>query len=208
MESIDSFRFERHGFEFIAKLYEDDNNDAPWERDDGHGPVRTTRCFHGRPGKRAGEVVLFSERGYYVIYDAKEATALARRDGWGIQPEKRDELRQRYRQTGNVTKRSDAALAVFEDERFLRGWLNNDWYYVGVAVQMTGSDDDRYQYAVWGVESDCEDYIRELADELADESLRGKRLLPEQRREDWLAALKEARERRYWAQRDVVTAEA
>lgn len=69
---------ERNGLRFVATLYHD-GSDAPWERDDGHGPVSdwTTR------DKAPGELELHSVSRSKLYYDFAEACRIARRDGWG-----------------------------------------------------------------------------------------------------------------------------
>jgi hypothetical protein len=136
------------GLKFRVHIEQDDTNDAPWEREDGHGPVR---CVRKRAeGKRPGERILHENYPDIWLYDWQEASKIAKRDGWG----------------GN-----DPVQADFD--RLLR-WLRSDWCYVGVCVEIIDADGDalteKYDHALWGIESDCEDYIGEVARELAEQA--------------------------------------
>lgn len=198
------------GHTFRVHIKQDDRNDPPWEQADGHGPMREVYNYYGRPEKRPGEVVLSSHRGNHWLYDRQAATAEAIRDGWGVNDAKAEELRRKYRMPNTHTKRGIATLAVLADMEFLAGWLNNDWTYVGVCVQLLDDDGnaitDEYDFALWGIESCAEDYIEEVAHDLALQCAQSEGITTEQRKDAWRTALREARERRYWAQRDVVTA--
>lgn len=156
MESLYSFTFTREGQAFKATVYADGDGDAPWDREDGHGPV--SGWVYGQP-KKPGELVLNTDRGSKRYYDFAEAMRIAKRDGWGCPnlPE-------------GLTPGQVAERAVRADFERLRAWCRDDWQYVGVSVTPEGLDDD-FSYALWGVESDSEDYIKEVANALAGEAL-------------------------------------
>lgn len=67
---------------FTLTIEHDELHCAPWENEDGHGPVSdwTTRA------KRPGELILSSARGRHCYYDFAEACRIACRDGWGFLP--------------------------------------------------------------------------------------------------------------------------
>lgn len=200
---LESFDFTHNGVQFVAEVFHDDTADAPWDREDGHGPVTdwTTR------DKAPGELILASDGRRRRYYDFAEACRIARRDGWGFLPGRLqvDPLRQlsgpdtwhaqvkprNYRERGcekfvaispdvnqairdvyaqvraSMTRREYAAGAARADFERLRAWCLDEWHYVGVRVSLlnaTGGSE-----ALWGIESDSEDYIREVARELADE---------------------------------------
>ena len=76
------------GFTFVARIESDEDNPAPWQNEDGHGPVSEWRSSGGvghyaRPCKAPGERVLHSDGIKALFYDFAEACAIARRDGWG-----------------------------------------------------------------------------------------------------------------------------
>ena len=77
---------------------------------------------------------------------------------------------QQHRAT--MTPRQYAAQAAMRDFDRLRRWCNDDWCYVGVIVApicpCCGEPDEGRAESLWGIESDCEDYIRDVADDLAD----------------------------------------
>jgi hypothetical protein len=132
------------GLRFRVHIEQDDDHEAPWECEDGHGPVRHVRS---RDDKRAGERIMPSHTDGYWLYDWQEASKLAKRDGWGG---------------------DDPVQADFDR---LRGWLNGDWQYIGVCVALIDEHDrpitDKYEHALWGIESDCDSYLKEVALELA-----------------------------------------
>lgn len=157
---FDGDTFERNGRTFSVTHPYDDSGDAPWERDDGHGPVTnwTTR------EKRPGEWLLGADRSHRRYYDAQEATQIARRDGWGLAP---DDLAAFEKQEGRkATRRMIAAEAVRRDYEHLRRWCNDQWQYVGVVVKHPDSGESE---SLWGIESDAYDYLAETAHDLADQ---------------------------------------
>ena len=129
------------GGEFYSVTVEYDNTiRIPWEWSDCHGPVSewTTR------NKRPGEMILCEDRRMRRYYDFSKAVKIARTQ-WGAE---------------NRKKAADAAMADF---KYLHGWCNDKWHYVVIGVK----DDDGNADYIGGVESYCEDYIEELAKEIA-----------------------------------------
>jgi hypothetical protein len=145
------------GFMLAARIEYDDCGDTPWERGDGHGPVSewTSR------GKRPGEWVLCQDRGSRRYYDAQAAVRQAKEEGWDAPP------------YGVGTTGERATRAVKADFERLRAWCNDEWSYVGVVVSVSrnGVVLDEHAASLWGIESDAGDYLREVANELADEAL-------------------------------------
>ena len=165
MTSSDTFDFTHDGRDFRASIYPDENSGAPWTDECGHGPVRRIRS---RDEKRPGEVILGDgpdRRTYGFAYDVQAAQRIALRDGWCFEGA----------DLAVMTKRQIAAEAVQRDIKRLEGWARGDWFYVGVAVQALDDEGEPeggpYDHAVWGIESDCRDYLREVAQELAGEVL-------------------------------------
>lgn len=157
-DSIRAFLFARDGKNFVARIYVDDIADAPWERAEGHGPVRTVRARGVQSAnKRPGERVLHSNGHTVWLYDWKAACETAKHDGWNAAPH---------------DARNRVGRAVAEDFDFLRGWLRGDWQYVGVVTcagdgSFSQDDTDFYSNACWGIESTAEEYLREVAAEQA-----------------------------------------
>lgn len=76
--------FTYEGQSFRVTVEHDADHDAPWDNEDGHGPVSewTTR------DKAPGELVLCEDGRSKRYYDFAEACRIARRDGWGFMPHK------------------------------------------------------------------------------------------------------------------------
>jgi hypothetical protein len=145
---------ERDGFRFSVVFEDDHDQTPPWDDEDGHGPIRKSIYRHSdqvnkRPGERPMNRPNRHEHQFY--YDWQAAMKLARTD-WGF------------------TTRKDAAKAVQQDFDRMCRWLNQDWGYIGIVVQMIDEDDNQLtgEASVWHVESDG-DYKHEVANELADE---------------------------------------
>jgi hypothetical protein len=148
---------EREGFELRAKIAPDDHSDAPWDAEDGHGPVTdwTNRA------KAPGELVLSEDRGSFRYYDFAEACRIAQRDGWNAEP---------YKVPGETPKQR-AAKAATADYNRLRGWCNDSWRYVGVVVSAYRNGVKLATESLWGIESDAGEYLSEVAEDLAAEAL-------------------------------------
>lgn len=143
----DGDTFSRDGKQFRVTFPYDDCHGAPWDESDMHGPVTEWT----RREKAPGELILSSDRGSRRYYDFQAACKIAR-DVWGF------------------TSREDAAKAARADYERLRRWCNDQWHFVIVRVDLLDDDGDALDYAtIGGVESDCGDYLAELAGELAGE---------------------------------------
>lgn len=162
----------------------DENAEMPWEMSDGHGPVRysakphTEQQSNKHPGERPLNQPTRNERQYY--YNWAEACKLARVDGWHCEP---------YDAPNRIQR------AVQADFDYLRAYLRGDWQYIGVIIT---DKDGKHIDSMWGIES-FNDHHKEHAREMIADIFEQKRL-------EWRAALHEARERKYWATRDVLTA--
>lgn len=149
---------EHNGREYAVTIERDDCIGAPWDEHDGHGEVSewTTRA------KMPGEMVLCEDRGSRRFYDFAGACQIARRDGWDAKP---------YN-TGQETKRQQAAKAAMADFERLRGWCNDEWSWVYVTVtakcDCCGDFTGRSE-TLGGIESDCGDYLDDIVRELAEE---------------------------------------
>ena len=184
---------------FEVRFYYDGDQERPWEHSDCHGPVRQ---LHNRADKLPGERIMSSgERHSYVwAYDVQAATKLAKKDGWCLSDKCRAELVARLKR--EPTKGEIVAAAVASDFDFLNGWVNDEWHYMGVSVLPVDKhgdvdDDDEYTHALWGIESDS-DYWREVAAEQANEIINADK-------KAFVCRMREARERKYWASRGVMT---
>ena len=151
------------GFTLTFTSEYDTDLGAPWEEEDGHGPV--TDWVHRE--KRAGEILLCSDRGAKRFYDFAGAMAIAKRDGWGPSDEALAAL---TRKLGHApTKGQLAEAAVLADFHHLEGWASGRWRYVGVIVTLRNPEGEEVDSeSLWGVE-DSGDYYQEVAEELAEE---------------------------------------
>ena len=71
------------GNRYRVTIEADRDHGAPWDEEDGHGPVSDWT----RRDKRPGELTLDSDgHGSRHLYDFAEACRIARRDGWGFLP--------------------------------------------------------------------------------------------------------------------------
>jgi len=150
------------GFTITATIRHDPDMGAPWDEHDGHGPV----CDGTKDPKLPGQLVLSREGGGYApprfrYYDFAEACRIARRDGWDSAP---------YN-TGQETKRQQAAKAARADFERLRAWCNDQWHWCGVVVTVSKEGIELGSASLWGIESDAGDYLTEVANELLDEAM-------------------------------------
>ena len=152
------YDIEKDGEKFRVEYIVDEHMGPPWDEFDVHGPVRTQpKIRYSHAKKRPGEVILSNKGDYAVIYDREEALKIARRDGW--RPHKPIE----------GTKRQIAAKAVEDDMAYLRGWVNDDWHWTGVQVFPLTKDGDELRSkaeSLWGIESNAEEYLKEVAFDL------------------------------------------
>jgi len=154
----------------------DDDHGAPWEENDGHGPVSEWTARDKRPGER----VLSADRHVKRFYDFAAAVEIAKRDGWDAPPYK----------TG--TKGEQAARAVESDFQFLKSWCDDEWFYAVVSVTLHDVDGEEIATdCLGGVESKG-DYWRECAADMLNELIAQHGA--------------ETVERAYWEARDTVTA--
>lgn len=150
---------------FKVEIEHDTDHGAPWEEEDGHGPVTGWECRdHYKGGKRPGELILNSDgRGNFRFYDFAEACRIALADGWDAAPHN----------DGSETKRQQAAKAARADYENLRAWCNDEWQYVGVIVTLLDDNGEETEISdsLWCIENSDESYTREqvrlIADELA-----------------------------------------
>lgn len=176
---------EHQGYGVRARVAHD-NTDTPWDLCDGHGPVSDWRPIDS---KRPGERVLCTDRRSARFYDVAEATRIARREGWGT------------RGDDGMKPGARAAAAVEADFQYLRGWCNDEWSYLCVAVEVSRNGKVVAEDSCCGIES-LNDYWREWAAEQAQRAIDAD---IKARKAAKVAAARETRERRYWAARDVLT---
>lgn len=153
-----------NGVCYVATIHDDNDTGAPWENEDGHGPVSDWRYTST---KQAGEWVLSRDGDRARFYHFAEACRIARLDQWGLSPEDSAALGSRLRRA--PTRREIAAEAVRLDFERLKAWCADGWSYVGVTVRAWDGYNaltPEYEFALWGVESDCGDHLQEEANGL------------------------------------------
>jgi hypothetical protein len=151
---------ELNGRTYTVTTEYDDCMGAPWEEHDGLGIVSdwVTRDKH------AGEWILSSDHNSKRFYDYAGTMKKARAECWGLGPDRIAALTER---TGRVpTKGEIVAEAVRFDFEYLRGWCDNSWYWVFVAV--TGPDGERETVGGFDSEDDAghAEYAADLAAQL------------------------------------------
>jgi hypothetical protein len=152
--------FEHEGYEVEIKCPHDECSGPPWENSDGHGPVSGWESRN----KGAGERVLNSDRGSHRFYDFAEATKIAKRDGWGVCPDKQAALERGLGR--KPTRKEVIAAAVESDFEFLHGWCNDRWHYINVCVTVSKDGREVGTDCLGGVE-DLGTYWRDCAADMA-----------------------------------------
>ena len=121
---MDGLTFAYLGLTFCLTTERDDDHGAPWEEEDGHGPVRelcragySQNGHYKNHGKRPGEWIFSSDDRHATIYayDAQAAMIEARRDGWGLSPENLQALRDK------IANRAALAAAYREQSSMPQG---------------------------------------------------------------------------------------
>jgi hypothetical protein len=154
----DTITCELDGFVASARIAHDEDAQAPWDREDGHGPVTDWV----RRGKNAGERVLSQDRGSFRYYNFAEAVKIAKRDRWGYEGA-----------TG--TPAQIAAEAAERDFKVLKAWCDDEWSYCGIVVSISREDVELGTASLWGIEYNYpgadNSYLTEVADELLPEAM-------------------------------------
>ncbi len=170
----------------------------PWVEYDGCGVIREVCSYYGRPDKKPGEVIIYSDGGNYFIYDFQATTKKAKSEGWGV-----SDL-----DTTGMSKKQITRESVLRNMEYCRKFLNGDLFYIGIkctVLDYDGSETEHedscwgFEYGYWGEDSEYADKEAEsMAENLA-------KRVKEERLNAWRKALHEAKERKYWASRDIET---
>ena len=190
---MDQFDFQHNGLNFRCIVNYDNDYGMPWDEQDGHGIIREARSVYGRPDKKPGERILHVDGCDYWIYDFQETLKIAKNEGWGSNKE-----------TPEMTKNQKAEAAVISDMEYCRDFLTGRRYWVFIEVYRINDNGQQIGESEFlgGIDSgyshEDDEYLKECAGELADGIYR-------QTLKEWRESLHEARERKYWATRDVAT---
>lgn len=150
-------------FDLTLTMEHDADHGAPWEEEDGHGPVSDWT----RRDKEPGELVLSEHRGSRRYYDFAEACRIARKEGWDAKP---------YNTDGRETAKQQAAKAARADFEHLRRWANDEWGYKVLCVTASKDGTELGTAYLGGVgydwsEPDADSYVLECADDMAPEAI-------------------------------------
>lgn len=150
---------------FRATIVRDTDASEPWKEHDGHGIIRKVSRFD-EGDKAPGERILYlgNSREYTFIYDWAQTMRIAKRDGWGCGTASHT----------HATPGERVACAVQADFDLLRGWITDQWCWVGVVVSIHYRDADGREQTIddhaeslWGIDSLNEnEYLRDVANEL------------------------------------------
>lgn len=181
---------EHDGFALSLSIEHDDTARQPWRDEDGHGPVTDWE----RRDKRPGELVLCHDHDSYLFYDFAEACRIALRDGWGFLPWdlKTEEIDGDWRAMAGPfvsgvhsdinaairevyaahratfpSARAYAAGAARADFDRLKAFCDDEWTYIGVVVTASRNGVELGRDSLWGIESDCEEFILDCASDVA-----------------------------------------
>ncbi|MCY4258775.1 MAG: hypothetical protein OXC91_00740 [Rhodobacteraceae bacterium] len=134
VEAFETFEVEQDDRRYVVELHYDTSAGAPWENQDFLGAVEVAGHREAHLGeevvlKSPGERFIAGSHHYPssgVLYDFAEAVAEAKK--W-VTPEEGE------------TKGQAAVRLANQDMDTIRGWLRDDWFYVGVVVKdMTDTD--------------------------------------------------------------------
>jgi len=195
-----------HGYCAKVELWYDECMREPWKEMDGCvvGIRTASTNYTGHISKSPNERILHKgDRNQWdYVYDFNASLAVALKDGWGCRAD-----------LEGMTKKQRAVKAVEENADWLRRWLNNEWHWIGCTVTLYRTIKGDGHFRVFDKEhevmtescggfEDEGDYWKEMACELIGDAVENDM---EERRQAWRQALAEAREERYWNQRDVIT---
>lgn len=163
IEAYDNTEIDYIGRELRIEHHFDCDSGAPWEVSDGHGDVSGWTLRSKRPGERVLHTNSRNSR-FKRYYDFQGAIKKARTEGWGLTPEALAALTRKLQ--SKPTKHQIYAEAVERDFRYLRGWCNAEWHWMGVVVTDIETGESE---SLWGIESSDEDYIRDVERQLCEQ---------------------------------------
>lgn len=148
---------ELNGRTYAVRVEFDDAMGAPWEEQDGHGIVSdwTTR------DKRAGELILATDRQAHRFYDVPATLDKASAEGWGLGDEQHATLTAKLGRAPTAREVKEEAVRL--DYEYLRAWCNDEWHWVYIVVTAPDGEFD----TLGGVASNDTDYIAECTQEMA-----------------------------------------
>lgn len=168
------------GLTFHLSLSLDHDHEPPWDNDDLGRFMEQRGTYHGqRLDKRPGQIVIAGGmRSDPWLFDYAEATAWLKdqyaeyhnKPRWPAPSAAHRRIGMSLREC--VKHDLDATLARW------RGWIDDEWTYLGVNVAVnyhdvpiTNANIGTYWHSIWGIESDCHDYLVETAHDQAWEAV-------------------------------------
>lgn len=166
------------GYTVHVSIHHDENMGEPWKENDGHGIVSEWVSRSKSPG----ELVLCSDRSRFKrFYDFSATLELAKRDGWGLNPEAKDKLAATLGR--KPTAMEIRVQAVNLDFQYCKGYCNDDWHWLGYTTQIETPQGNSIQgdscWGFEGVEGGLEYMIGEAISQAESEIERHKALLRE-----------------------------
>jgi hypothetical protein len=143
------------GRELLIEHFYDADAGPPWQEG-----VSGWVCRDKAPGER----VLCKDGKSYRYYDWQASMIKAKKDGWGLGINDFMALTAKLRRC--PTKGQVLEAAVEQDFQRVRGWCNDEWYYIGIVVTDVETDVDE---SLWGIESDDYEHIKEVEQELCEQ---------------------------------------
>ena len=148
---------------YIARVYPNHDHGNPWDEECGH---ISPEHFDSRADVPSGWTVMSTHGRGYWAYNMSEALLKAAREKWGLDPSSREYKGIRVKDGHKKPTRSQIRYAAVKaDARRMAEYINGDWHYVGVSVSRE-EEEENYEHALWGIESDFDDYLHEVAEEL------------------------------------------
>ena len=155
---------------YVARVYYDDALRNPWDEEDGH---ISPEYFDRRDHVPSGWTIMPTYGRGYWAFDLGAALLKAAREKWGLDPSSREYKGIRVKDGHKKPTRSQIRYAAVKaDARRMAEYINGDWHYVVVSVSRE-EEEENYEHAVWGIESDCGDYLHEVAVDLIGEIAKG-----------------------------------
>jgi len=160
MEPIDTFT---PAPGFVARVYLNEDHGNPWDEEDGHV---SPEYFVRRDDVPSGWAIMSTHGRGYWAYDLGAALMKASREKWGLSTDSREYKAIRIKEGHKKPTRAQIRYAAVKADAWrMAEFINGDWGYVGVSVTRE-DEEETYDHAVWGIESDDQSFWQEIAKEL------------------------------------------
>ena len=148
---------------FVARVYLNEYHGNPWDEEDGHV---SPEYFVRRDDVPSGWAIMSTHGRGYWAYDLGAALMKASREKWGLSTDSREYKAIRIKEGHKKPTRAQIRYAAVKADAWrMAEFINGDWGYVGVSVTRE-DEEETYDHAVWGIESDDQSYWQEIAKEL------------------------------------------